>query len=135
MALGSSLQWHLTPVASVSIGFAGGRSETNPFPRVRTEGRSPEEILVELCSLENAAHEMASTVNVSHHGAQVLAQAPWEPNQDVSLRTIFGNRCLRAHIVYCKSLPNRTFSIGLESLQPAEDWLVLTKASDPSQTH
>ena len=108
---------------------------TNMFPPVRTEGRIREEILVELCSLENAAHEIASTVNVSYHGARVLANAPWKPNQDVSLRTISGNFYSRAHVVYCKALPNRSFSIGLELLQPATDWLVLSKASDPAQTH
>jgi PilZ domain-containing protein len=108
---------------------------TNAFPPVRTEGRILEEILVELCSLQNAAHEIASTVNVSNHGARVLAKAPWEPNQDVSLRTISGNRYLRAHVVYCKALPNRSFSIGLELVQPAEDWLALSKASEPPQTH
>jgi PilZ domain-containing protein len=108
---------------------------TNPFPPVRTEGRIPEEILVELCSLQSAAHEIASTVNVSYRGARVLAKGPWEPNQDVSLRTISGNFYSRAHIVYCKALPNRAFSIGLEFLQPAKDWPAMSKASDPPQPH
>jgi len=108
---------------------------TNTFPPVRTEGRIPEKMLVELCSLESAAHEIASTVNVSYHGARVLAKAPWEPHQDVSVRTISGKLYSRAHVVYCKPLPNRSFSIGLELLQPAADWLVLNKASEPSQTH
>src|SRR5690349_5714688 len=111
------------------------KSMTNPFPPVRTEGRIPEKILVELCSLQNTAHEIASTVNVSYHGVRVLAKAPWEPNQDVSLRSISGNFYSRAHIVYCKALPNRSFSIGLELLQPAKDWLALSKASEPPQTH
>jgi len=108
---------------------------TNPFPPVRAEGRIPEEILVELSSLENAAHEIASTVNVSHHGVKVLVKAPWEPNQDVSLRTVSGNHYSLAHIVYCNALPNRCFSMGLELLEPAEDWLVLSKSSEPPQTH
>ena len=108
---------------------------TNPFPPVRTEGRIPEEMLVELRSLESAAHEIASTVNVSYHGAKVLAKAPWEPNQDVSVRTIFGKFYSRAHVVYCRALPDRSFSIGLELLQPTADWLVLSKASEPPQTH
>ena len=102
---------------------------TNTFPPVRTEGRIPEEMLVELCSLESAAHEIASTVNVSYHGVRVLTKGPWEPNQDVSLRTISGNYYSRAHIVYCKALPNHSFSIGLELLQP------MSEASVPPQTH
>jgi len=108
---------------------------TNMFPPVRTEGRIPETMLVELCSLENAAHEIASTVNVSHHGARILAKAPWKPNQDVSVRTISGNLYSRAHIVYCKPLPDHSFSIGLEMLQPTTDWLVLSKTSEPPRTH
>ncbi len=108
---------------------------TNPFPPVRTEGRIPEKMLVELRSLESAAHEIASTVNVSHHGARVLAKAPWEPNQDVSVRAISGNFHSCAHIVYCKALPDRSFSVGLEVVQPAADWLVLSKVSEPPQTH
>jgi len=108
---------------------------TNTFPPVRTEGRIPQERLVELSSLESAAHEIASTVNVSCHGARVLTKGPWEPHQDVSLRTVSGDYHSRAHIVYCKVLPDRSFSIGLEFLQPVEDWLVLSKASETPQPH
>ncbi|HYT24049.1 MAG TPA: PilZ domain-containing protein [Candidatus Polarisedimenticolia bacterium] len=108
---------------------------TNTFPPVRTEGRIPEEMLLELSSLESAAHEIASTVNVSHHGAKVLVKVPWEPNQNVSVRTVSGKLYSRAHVVYCKALPDRSFSIGLEFLQPVEDWLGLSKASEPPQTH
>ena len=108
---------------------------TNPFPPVRTEGRIPEEMLVELCSLESAAHEIASTVNVSYRGVRVLTKGPWEPHQDVSLRTVSGNYRSRAHVVYCNALPDHSFSIGLELVQSAEDWLTLSKPSAPPQTH
>jgi len=88
------------------------------FPPVRSESRIPEKMLVELYSLENAAHEITSTVNVSSHGARVLTKAPWVPNQDVSVRSVPGNLYSRAHVVYCKPLPDRSFSIGLRLLQP-----------------
>jgi hypothetical protein len=45
------------------------------FPPVRSESR----ILVELYSLENAAHEITSTIYVSSHGARVLTRAPGRP--------------------------------------------------------
>jgi hypothetical protein len=92
------------------------------FPPVRTENRTPKRLLVEIYSLENAACEVTSTTNVSAHGARVLTKAAWTPNQDVSLREVSGNFSLRAHIIYCKPLPDRSFSVGLELLQPPENW-------------
>ena len=49
------------------------------FPPVRSESRIPEKMLVELYSLENAAHEITSTINVSSHGARVLQKPPGPP--------------------------------------------------------
>ena len=92
------------------------------FPPIRTENRIPKKLLVELYSFENAAYEITSTTNVSAHGARVLTKAPWAPRQDVSVRPVSGNLSLRAHVVYCKALPDRSFSIGLELLQPLENW-------------
>ena|SRR5207253_6756509 len=51
----------------------------NVFPPVRTESRTPEKMLVELYSFENATHEITSTINVSLHGARVLTKVPWRP--------------------------------------------------------
>jgi len=100
----------------------------NVFPPVRTESRVPEKMLVELYSFENATHEITSTINVSLHGARVLTKASWAPNQDVSVRLVPGNLYSRAHIVYCKPLPDRTFSIGLQLLQPTESWPAFGKS-------
>jgi hypothetical protein len=105
------------------------------FPPVRSESRIPEKMLVELYSLENAAHEITSTINVSSHGARVLTKAPWAPNQDVSVRSVPGNLYSRALVVYCKPLPNRSFSIGLRLLHPTELWPALSKASASPQPH
>jgi hypothetical protein len=92
-------------------------------------------MLVELYSFENAAHEITSTINVSLHGARVLTKVPWAPHQDVSVRSVPGNVYSRAHIVYCKPLPDSSFSIGLELLQPAGDWLVFSDASASPGPH
>ncbi len=94
----------------------------NVFPPIRTESRIPEKMLVELYSVENATHEITSTINVSLHGARVLTKAPWAPDQDVSVRSVPGNLYSRAHIVYCKPLPDQSYSIGLQLLQPTENW-------------
>jgi|SRR5437016_2425083 len=94
----------------------------NVFPPVRTESRTPEKMLVELYSFENATHEITSTINVSLHGARVLTKVPWAPDQHVSLRSVPGKLYSRAHIVYCKPLPDRSYSIGLQLLEPTESW-------------
>jgi hypothetical protein len=107
----------------------------NIFPPVRTESRIPNRMLVELYSLENAAYEITSTVNVSLHGARVLTKAPWAPNQDVSVRSVPGNFYSRAHVVYCKPLPDNSFFIGLELLQPPGDWPVFSKTSPLPHLH
>jgi hypothetical protein len=107
----------------------------NIFPPVRTESRIPNKTLVELYSLENAAYEITSTINVSLHGARVLTKAPWAPNQDVSVRSVPGNFCSRAHIVYCKPLPDNSFFIGLELHQPTGDWPAFTETPPPPRLH
>src|SRR2546430_8966621 len=101
----------------------------NAFPPVRAESRVPEKMLVELYSFENASHEITSTINVSLHGARVLTKASWVPHQDVSVRLVPGNLYSRAHIVYCKLLPDRSFSIGLQLLQPTESWPAIGRSS------
>jgi len=101
----------------------------NVFPPVRTESRIPEKMLVELYSFDNATHEITSTINVSLHGARILTKAPWTPNQAVSVRLVPGNLYCRAHVVYCKALPDRSFSIGLELLQPTASWPAVSRTS------
>jgi hypothetical protein len=105
------------------------------FPPVRTESRIPITLLLELHSFENSAHEITSTVNVSLHGARVLTKSPWAPNQDVSVRSFPGHLHSRAHVVYCKPLPDDSFSVGLELFHPTGDWPDLSKPSLPPHAH
>ena len=105
------------------------------FPPVRTESRVPKKVLVELYSFDNAAYEITSTVDVSLHGARVLTKAPWATNQRLSVRSVQGNLFSRARIIYCRSLLDRSFSIGLELLHPTGDWPALGATSAPPQPH
>src|SRR6266850_5794120 len=105
------------------------------FPPIRTENRIPKKLSVELYSFENAAYEITSTTNVSVHGARVLTKTPWAPKQDVSVRPVSGNLSLRAHVVYCKALPDRSFSIGLELLQPTASWPAVSRTSAVPRPH
>jgi len=105
------------------------------FPPIRNESRIPRMVLVELHSLESAACEITSTVNVSLHGVRVLTKSSWAPNQDISVRSFPGHLHSRAHVVYCKPLPDDSFSVGLELLQPTGDWPALSKPSPLSRPH
>jgi PilZ domain-containing protein len=107
----------------------------NVFPPVRTESRTPKKVLIELHSFDNARHEISPTVNVSLHGARVLTKGPWPPNQDISVRSFPGHLHSRALVVYCKPLPDDSFSVGLELLQPTGDWPQLSKPSPPPHRH
>ena len=107
----------------------------NVFPPVRMESRIPRKLLLELHSFQNAAHEITSTVNVSLHGARVLTKSPWAPNQDVSVRSFPGHLHSRAHVVYCKPLPDDSFSVGLELFHPTGDWPELSEPSPPPHPH
>jgi hypothetical protein len=107
----------------------------NVFPPVRMESRIPRKVLLELHSFQNAAHEITSTVNVSLHGARVLTKSPWAPNQDVSVRSFPGHLHSRAHVIYCRALPDDSFSVGLELFHPTGDWPDLGKPSPSPHPH
>jgi len=107
----------------------------NVFPPVRTESRIPVKLLLELHSFENSVHEITSTVNVSLHGARILTKGPWAPHQDVSVRSFPSHLHSRAHVVYCKPLPDNSFSVGLELSHPTGDGPELSKPSPPPQPH
>lgn len=97
----------------------------NQSPPARAENRIPERMSVVLYSFENTAQEIASTINVSPHGARLLTKAFWAPNRDVSLQSVTGRLYSRAHVVYCNLLPDRSYFVGLELLQPTGNWQAL----------
>jgi len=99
------------------------------FPPVRTECRVAKKLTVELHGFENAAHEITSTTNVSPRGARVLTKHSWAPNQDVCFRAVPGNLSLRAHVIYCRPLPDSSFFIRLRLLQPSENWSARSESS------
>jgi hypothetical protein len=107
----------------------------NVFPPVRMESRISRKVLLELHSFQNAAHEITSTVNVSLHGARVLTKSPWAPNQDVSVRSFPGHLHSCAQVIYCRPLPDDSFSVGLELFHPTGDWPALSKPSPPPHPH
>ena len=118
----SVLQSHLTP-ARIASPLPAQLDRLLPVKREKTSHgkRIPSDPHRKPDSRE-ATHEITSTINVSLHGARVLMKAPWAPDQDVSVRSVPGNLYSRAHIVYCKPLPDQSYSIGPQVLQPTENW-------------
>jgi hypothetical protein len=70
---------------------------------------------VQLCSLSpSGLAEATFIINVSPHGARVLTERYWEPDERVLLKWVPGGLEWGAQVVYCERLPSDAFAIGLE---------------------
>jgi len=88
----------------------------------RKEARIPVKMFVSLYSPHNPAPELASTIDISCHGARVVTKTRWEPNQHLSVRSIRGNLYSRARVVHCQRHTFNSFVVGLEMFYPEGDW-------------
>lgn len=72
---------------------------------------------------DSRAAEDAVTENVSPQGARVLVKAPLEP--DVLLQLISPAPRFRTsvRVVYCESLSNGQFGVGLQLQGPSVNWI------------
>jgi hypothetical protein len=92
----------------------------------RMEARIPTRVGLELSGPdEPLIYEIASTENVSRHGARVLTKRRWSPNDSVLVK--LPQECLpsRARITYCQPLNGDEFAMGLQfslAVYPY-DWL------------
>lgn len=57
---------------------------------------------------------LASTENVSSGGMRVQTDRPWEPDTRLLVETSESERSARARVIYCETLSNTTFAVGLE---------------------
>jgi len=93
-----------------------------PGPR-RKEFRVPLKTFVNLSAFDKPSYEIASTIDISRHGARVLTRKSWQPNQEVSIRSIRGtNLNSRARVVHCQPYTDNIFVIGIEFYSPIGDW-------------
>lgn len=53
---------------------------------------------------------------LSSCGMRVQTDRPWKPDAGLLVETSLGERSLRARVVYCETLADTTFSVGLEFL-------------------
>jgi hypothetical protein len=51
--------------------------------------------------------------NISGHGARVLSERPWKTHQHVRLAEPGGEQYLQAVVIYCESLDDKRYAIGL----------------------
>jgi len=92
-----------------------------PLPR-RKEFRAPVKAFVNLSGFDKPSNEIASTIDISYHGAKVRTSRSWLPNQQVSIRSIRGTLDSRARVVHCQPYAENTFVIGIELCSPTSDW-------------
>ena len=88
----------------------------------RKEVRIPLKMFVNLCSSDNPSFEIAPTIDISCHGARVVTRRSWQPNQQLSVRSIRGNLYSRARVVHCQPYTENSFMIGIEICYPTGDW-------------
>ena len=83
----------------------------------RREVRSSQRLLV---SLSNATQTMvaecASTENISAYGVRVRTVRRWKPDTRVLVKSPVSELRAEARVVYCQTLPDTTFAVGLEFL-------------------
>ena len=51
---------------------------------------------------------------------RVQTDRPWKPDTRLMVETSRGERSARARVVYCETLSNATFAVGLEFLARAD---------------
>ena len=88
----------------------------------RKEVRVPMKMFVNLRSPDSPSFEIAPTLDVSCHGARVVTKRRWQPDQQVSVRSIRGHIYSRARIVHCQPYSDTSFVIGIEMFFPTGDW-------------
>ncbi len=93
----------------------------------RAETRIPLRMFVKLSNPETGTFEIATTIDVSSHGARVVTKNVWQPNQDVFVRSIRGNLHSRARVAHCEQYGDNSYSLGLELYSISEAWATIDK--------
>jgi hypothetical protein len=66
--------------------------------------------------------ECASTENISANGARVRTVRRWNPDTRVLVKSPLGELRSEARVVYCQTLPDTTFAVGLEFMDHTDAW-------------
>ena len=57
------------------------------------------------------------------NGARVRTVRPWKQDTRVLVKSSLGKLRARARVVYCQTLPEGTFAVGLEFLARTDAWV------------
>lgn len=89
----------------------------------RAEERIPIKVAVDLASLDiHTPAQEGVTENVSFRGARVVTSKPWRPNERLNVRSLLGNFRSRARVVYCETLKNGSYAVGLQLFAAVGNW-------------
>jgi hypothetical protein len=89
----------------------------------RKEKRNQQRLQVLLSSLAQPLRaEPASAEDANSFGMRVQTLRPWELGTIVLLKSPQDELLARARVVYCTSLPSKTFRLGLEFLSRTDAW-------------
>jgi len=99
-----------------------GEALVNTSLSGRKEARIAVKMFVNLHSEDDPSTEVAPTIDISCHGARVVSKRRWQPNQQVSVRSIRGDFYSRARVVHCKPYTDNSFAVGIEMYYPTSDW-------------
>jgi ubiquinone/menaquinone biosynthesis C-methylase UbiE len=66
--------------------------------------------------------DQAMTVNVSSHGARVVTRRRWQLEEQPRLASSSGDLRTQAKVIYCETLTNGHFCIGLKFISAILDW-------------
>ena len=90
----------------------------------RREKRSPNKFPVRLSNgTKPVIAECVLTEDVSVKGARVRTVRPWKPDSRLLLKSSWLSEVPgQARVVYCESLPDTTFAVGLEFLVLEDAW-------------
>jgi len=90
----------------------------------RREKRNRKAVLAMLSSTtEPLVVALASTENVSPRGMRVQTDRPWKPETRLLVETSQGEGSERARVVYCETLSDASFAVGLVFLARTDPWV------------
>jgi hypothetical protein len=71
-------------------------------------------MFVNLSTSDDPSFELAPTIDISCHGARVLTRRSWQPNQQLSIRSIRGSVKSFGRVAHCQPYTDNRFVIGIE---------------------
>jgi hypothetical protein len=67
--------------------------------------------------------ESVMIVNISSHGARVIAQRAWQPHDQLVLTEMIGSFHVDTEVVYCQRIDRDQCAVGLKFARPVEaEW-------------